>query len=97
MKRGPTNVHSEILAWATRHNAIPAEVGVLKHDGEPAVLRFLFGEAREGTPELRPISWEEFFARFDLLGLALAYDDSPDFQILQIEGESPYKKRSDPL
>jgi len=49
-----------------------------------------------GTPDIRPIVWGNFFARFDLLGLALAYDDSPDFQILQIEAKSPYQRGPDP-
>ena len=85
---GPTTDHAEILSWAARHGAVPAEVRVLKFDGEPAALRFLFGKHREGTPELHPISWADFFAHFDLLGLALAYDDTPDFEILRIEERS---------
>ncbi len=84
------------LLGANRHNAVPAEVWVLKFDGEPAALRFLLGKGWEGTPDIRPIVWGNFFARFDLLGLALAYDDSPDFQILQIEAKSPYQRGPDP-
>ncbi len=95
--RGPTTDHGEILAWATRHHAVPAEVLVLKFDGQPSILRFLFGNAHRGTPDIRPIGWDDFFARFDVLGLALVYDDSPSFQILQIEAESAYQKRLEPF
>ena len=95
--RGPTTDHGEILAWATRHHAVPAEVLVLKFDGQPSILRFLFGELPRGTPEIHPIAWDDFFARFDLLGLALVYDDSPDFQILEIEERSAYRRHLDPF
>jgi len=85
----PTRNHQEIRQWATRHHAVPAEVRIIKFDGEPAVLYFLMGEARKGTPELRPIDWEDFFARFDLLNLAFAYaDDSSQFAIVRIEKDA---------
>ncbi len=85
----PTRNHDEIRRWATRHDAVPAEVRIIKFDGEPAVLHFLLGEAREGTPELRPIDWEDFFARFDLLDLGFAYDDdSSQFAIVRIDKDA---------
>jgi len=38
------------------------------------------------------ISWEEFFVKFDGLGLSFVYDDEPTGynEILQIEENSPY-------
>ncbi len=93
----PTTDHGEILAWAERHNAVPAEVHIRKFDGEPTVLRFLFGKARGGSSDIHPIGWEDFFVRFDLMGLALAYNDTPDFQLLQIDGKSPYHRSVDPF
>ena len=84
----PTRDHAEIRRWAARHNAMPAEIMPLVFDSLPARLHFLVGDAKIGTPELRPISWESFFAQFDLLGLAFAYDDhSPRFNLVRIEEE----------
>ena len=69
-----------------RHAAVPAEVKLFKFDGEPSVLYILFGDARGGTPEIRPISWEDFFARFDLLGLSIVFDESPYYQFIHPKG-----------
>ena len=83
----PTRDHDSIRQWAERYGARPAEIRQGKHDGEPAILYFLFGKlALTGTPELHPISWESFFAQFDLLGLSMAFDErSPQFSIVRVE------------
>ncbi len=82
----PTRDHAAIRRWAEANDGVPAEVILLKFDGEPAVLHFLFGAAKAGTPELRPITWEDFFAQFDLLELSMAFDkDTPCFQIVRVE------------
>ena len=88
---GPTSDHGEILAWATKHDAIPAEVIPRIFDSEPAILHFLFGNAKSGLPEIKPISWESFFIQFDLMKLAIVFDDSPTFEILQDERVSLYR------
>jgi hypothetical protein len=94
---GPTSDHGEIIVWATRHNAFPVELKRRKSDGEPNVLRFIFGEEDSiGTEELRSLTWEEFFARFDLLRLALVYDDTPDFQIIHLATPKPFDIRTSP-
>ncbi len=69
-----TKDHDEIFAWAMEHDAVPAEVRRPTFDHQPTALRFLSGEAKSGTPELCPISWEDFFARFDLMRLAVVFD-----------------------
>ena len=85
----PTRDHKEIRRWAAKHNAVPAESTPITFDSEPTMLHFLMGAAKEGTPELHPISWESFFAKFDLLRLALAYDEvTPQFDLVRIE-QSP--------
>ena len=82
----PTRDHDEIRQWADRFGAVPAEIKPRKFDGQPSILYFLFGEAGQGTPELQPISWESFFAQFDLLRLAFAYDaETPRFNIVKVE------------
>ena len=79
----PTSDHDEILAWAKRHDAVPAEIVPRIFDSEPSILHFLFGRAKAGLPEIRPIGWDEFFAKFALLELKMVFDDSPTFQLLQ--------------
>ncbi len=92
--REPTCDHDQILAWAAKHDAVPAEVIPRKCDSEPAILHFLFGSAKGGLPEIEPISWESFFARFDLMRLAMVFDDTPTFKILQEDRLSIYRSRS---
>lgn len=88
---GPTSNHAEIWQWAARHQASPAEISPGKFDGEPSILHFLFGELRaKGTAELHPISWDDFFARFDLMGLTLVYDETPMFELLHKEHPAGY-------
>ncbi len=81
----PTREHWRIQKWANEQSAIPAQLKRLKHDGEPAILTFLFGEAGEAGPDIYTISWETFFALFDLLNLSIAFDEeSTDFCIVKV-------------
>ena len=91
----PTTDHQEILDWATRNNAVPTEKLPQIVDGEPGVLRFMIREQAEDHKDIRLISWEEFFLKFDALGLSFVYDKgtSGDNEILQIEERSPYRTR----
>lgn len=80
----PTRDHDAIRVWAARHEAVPAQINPRVHDGQPAVLYFLTGKERGGTPDIHPIAWETFFALFDLLHLDFAGDeDTARFQIFQ--------------
>lgn len=82
----PTQDHKTIRHWALTRDAAPAEIFPLKFDGQPAVLTFLMGDARRGTPEIHPISWESFFAQFDLLDLSFTFDDkSIRFDLVRVE------------
>ena len=78
----PTNNHAEIFDWAMRHAGVAAEILPFKFDGEPSILYILFGDAREGTPEIRPIAWEDFFARFDLMEMKIVFDETPFYQFI---------------
>ena len=93
---GPTTNHDEILRWADSRGAVPAEIHPLKFDGEPAVLSFLFGDLGAQAGELAVISWEQFFALFDLMGLSLVYDDV-EYELLQIESKSVYRFGGKPM
>ncbi len=93
---GPTIDHDEIRRWARRHNATPTEQLPHVVDGEPAVLRFMFEKQAQDRADVRLITWEEFFLKFDELGLAFVYDEGVTGynEILQIEEESPYRHHS---
>ncbi len=84
--QGPTSNHEVILRWAERHSAVPAEIKPRKFDGEPSLLWFLFD--LKGTEEIRPISWDDFFARFDVLGLKILFDETPYFELIHLR-EAP--------
>lgn len=88
----PTTDHSEIRHWALKHKAVPVEVLPDHVDSEPATLRFLLPEQSRHLG-FSQISWEEFFVKFDELGLTFVYDkDSTGYnEILQVESRSPYR------
>jgi len=94
---GPTSDHAKIRYWATANRAIPAEV--LPHivDGEPATLRLMLAEQVARHRDIRVLSWEEFFVKFDSLGLTFVYDDDSTGynEILQMEENSPYRRPKD--
>jgi hypothetical protein len=84
--RGPTTAHDEIRRWAEIHNAVPCEILPHVFNGEPAVLRLTFGTPPKEAEEVRPITWESFFAQFDLLGLVFLYEpDRPEYVLLRLE------------
>ena len=92
--RGPTRDPSEIRQWAERHGATPAEILPHVFDSEPAILTFLFDSGRStGTDQIRPITWDTFFAQFMLLDLVLVYDDSPTCEILHADKDPMYRDR----
>ena len=85
----PTRDHGQIREWAERHEAVPAQVRRLKFDGEPAILTFVFGDPDLTKPEVYAVTWEMFFAQFDLLKLSMAWDEeSTQFSIVKVEGRS---------
>ena len=84
----PTRDHEQIRAWAVRHSAVPAEIQGTA-DGTPAKLDFLLVGGLSGSLALNPISWEDFFARFDLFGLSMAWDDTGQFALVRVEKDLP--------
>lgn len=93
---GPTADHEEIRTWALRHNAHPAQKRAFKFDSEPALLHFIFGKDVE-SEEIHRIAWDAFFAQFDLMHLKLVFDESPQFELLQEESSSIYRKSAQGL
>ena len=91
--RGPTRDPIEIRQWAERHQAMPAQILPHVFDSEPTILTFIFGGERLPVENIRPITWDAFFAQFTLLNLALVYDDSPTCEILHADKPTMYKDR----
>ena len=58
--------HGEIRRWVEAHGGCPA---LLAADGGRDRLAVAFDPA-----ECEPLSWEEFFTRFEREGLAFVYD-----------------------
>ncbi len=71
-----TRDHETIRRWAQERGAIPSEVATTHKKNEPGILRFHFpGAPGERDGNLREISWEAFFEKFDENDLSLLYQD----------------------
>ncbi|WP_263385629.1 hypothetical protein [Granulicella arctica] len=90
---GPTTNHNEIRIWAESWKVVPTELLPHVLDHEPAELRMMLGEQARDRVDVKMLTWEEFFLKFDSLGLAFVYDDERAGynEILQIEEKSPYR------
>lgn len=69
-----TTDHEVIKRWTEARSGQPARVPGTQREGA-GVLRIQFPES-EGPNELEPISWEDFFAKFDENKLALVYQEA---------------------
>jgi hypothetical protein len=71
-----TTDHDEIRRWVEKRGGRPAVVKATGGKGDDlGILRIDFpGFSGEGT--LEPISWEEFFEKFDREGLAFVYQET---------------------
>ena len=71
-----TQDHDEIRSWAEARGAKPAEVASTEKNGQTGILRIEFPKAtNHNDANLKEISWDEFFEKFDASGLALVYQD----------------------
>lgn len=73
-----TSDHDEIRRWAEERQGEPARVKGTGTDTDVGMLRFMFAAESGGSPSgqaLEPISWEDFFQKFDEKKLALLYQD----------------------
>ncbi len=86
--REPTSDRKTIEFWAKTHGAHPAERLPEHVDGVEPVLCFIFHRSSKEQGRVIPISWDEFFSRFDLLGLSFIGDMDP--QALPIRYEFLY-------
>ena len=70
-----TRNHEEIRRWVEERGGHPATVARTEHGDQAGVLRIDFpGYSGAGT--LQPISWDEFFDKFDRNNLEFLYQDA---------------------
>jgi hypothetical protein len=73
-KSKTTTDHEVIRQWAEKRKGTPATVAETADDDGAGILRIDFpGYAGEQT--LEPISWDEFFDKFDESELAFVYQE----------------------
>src|ERR1700761_3909871 len=72
-----TKDHEEIRRWAEKRGAVPAEATSTETQAEPGILRFMFRDApHRNDSDLKEISWEAFFEKFDESGLQMLYQET---------------------
>lgn len=76
MSSKSTRNHDEIRRWAQEHGAVPCEVSGMERNSEAGILRFEFSNGpNRNDRNLKEISWDEFFIKFDQNNLELLYQD----------------------
>ncbi len=73
---GPTTDHDEIRHWAEKHHAVPTEILPQHLNREPFVLRMMLPQMAGDRKDVRVLTWDEFLAKFALLGLTFVYDNN---------------------
>jgi hypothetical protein len=69
-----TTDHERIREWAERRGGEPATVKTTRSKGEAGILRIDF-PGFSGKGSLEPISWDEWFEKFDENNLQFLYQD----------------------
>jgi hypothetical protein len=77
----PTTDHAEIRRWAEANGGRPARVKGTGDGNDVGMIRIDF-PGYSGEQSLEPITWEEWFEKFDEKGLALIYRDQDRFNKL---------------
>jgi hypothetical protein len=75
MAQKTTTDHDEIRRWAEERGGVPARVARTGGQADPGIIRLDF-PGYGGEASLQPISWDEWFRRFDESELALIYDET---------------------
>jgi hypothetical protein len=73
-KTNTTTDHDEIRRWVEEHDGKPASVRGTENGDEAGVLRIDF-PGGAGSDELEPISWDEWFQKFEESNLAFLYQE----------------------
>jgi hypothetical protein len=70
-----TTDHDEIREWVEARNGKPTTVEGTSKRGEDAGLLRIDFPTGASNPPLEPISWDDFFEKFDEAKLAFIYQD----------------------
>jgi hypothetical protein len=70
-----TTDHEEIRRWVEARGGWPARVKGTGDDDDPGLIRIDF-PGYSGEESLEPISWDEWFRKFDERKLAFVYQDT---------------------
>jgi hypothetical protein len=70
-----TTDHDEIRRWVEERGGKPATIADTAKSGEEAGLLRIDFPRGASNPPLEPISWEDFFAKFDEENLAMVYQE----------------------
>jgi hypothetical protein len=81
-----TTDHEFIRKWVEKRGGQPAHVKSVAGKGEIGILRIDFPQPPDNDDasdaNLEPISWDEFFEKFDQSGLAFLYQEDSNFNKL---------------
>lgn len=69
-----TTDHDVIRKWAEKRGGRPAEVEATGKNDDPGILRIDFPD--RGDDDLKEISWDDFFRKFEEKNLALVYQET---------------------
>ena len=69
-----TTDHDTIRRWVEEREGKPATVAATGADDEAGILRIDF-PGGSGEADLKPISWDEFFRKFEEKNLAFLYQE----------------------
>jgi hypothetical protein len=73
-KTRTTRDHEEIRRWVEDHGGVPASVRGTEDNGGAGVLRIDF-PGGTGEDQLEPISWDDWFKKFDEQDLSFLYQE----------------------
>ncbi|HEX6963801.1 MAG TPA: hypothetical protein VF175_18180 [Lacipirellula sp.] len=70
-----TTDHDEIRKWVEARGGKPATITGTENRGDEAGLLRIDMPTGASNPPLEPISWDDFFQKFDEEGLAFVYQE----------------------
>jgi hypothetical protein len=70
-----TSVHDEIRRWVTERGGQPATIADSGRKGEEVGVLRIDMPGGASNPPLQPISWDDFFQKFDESDLVFLYQD----------------------
>jgi hypothetical protein len=85
--------HDEIRKWAEERGGHPARVKGTGDQNDPGLLRIDF-PGFSGEDTLEPISWDEFFKKFDEKKLAMVVDTDKESRFNKIVSRETVEERA---